>query len=129
MITGTGIDIVEIVRIERSLEKFGQKFAERILTPTELAAFEVFAAAPLKARYLAKRFAMKEAASKALGTGIGQGVSWQDFTTFNNDAGAPQLQLAGVAKDKAAQLDIVNAQVSVSDEQNYVVAMVMLESR
>ena len=128
MIVGTGIDIVEIVRIEHSLDKFGDKFAERILTPSEFATFQGFAAAPLRARYLAKRFAMKEAASKALGTGIGQGVSWQDFTTSKNDVGAPQLQLAGVAKDRAGQLGVVNAQVSVSDEQHYVVAMVMLES-
>ena len=86
-IAGIGTDIVELSRIEQALAR-GDRLARRILTPAEL---ERFAAHTQPARYLAKRFAAKEAAVKALGTGIGVGISWQHIRVDNHPGGAPFL--------------------------------------
>ena len=80
-VVGLGTDIAEIERVEKALSRSGEAFAQRILTESE---FEVFQQLKQKGRYLAKRFAAKEAAVKALGTGIGYGVSWQDITIGHN---------------------------------------------
>ncbi len=85
-IVGIGTDIAEIARIEKALERSGDAFASRILTESEMS---VYAGLKQKGRYLAKRFAVKEAASKALGTGIAKGVTFQDFIISNDEFGAP----------------------------------------
>ncbi|MBJ7019257.1 holo-ACP synthase, partial [Vibrio cholerae] len=94
---GLGTDIAEIERVEKALARSGESFARRILSDVE---FEQFQSLKQQARFLAKRFAAKEAASKALGTGIAQGVTFQDFTISNNELGKPLLALNG----KEAQL-------------------------
>ncbi|MFC3022513.1 holo-ACP synthase [Vibrio zhugei] len=125
MVIGLGTDICEIERIERVLERTGQAFAARILTPNEL---ESFTHSKQPARYLAKRFAVKEAASKALGTGIAKGVSFQDFAIRHDELGKPMLVVSGAAERWSTSKGIVHYHVSISDEKQYAVATVIAES-
>ncbi|RDV28086.1 holo-ACP synthase [Alteromonas aestuariivivens] len=124
-IVGLGTDIVEIARVEQNLART-PRLAERVLTPFEL---EIFHQHTDPARYLAKRFAAKEAAVKALGTGIGRGISWQHITVSNNELGAPSLTFSDGFLHLCEARGINHALVSISDEQHYAVATVVLESR
>ncbi|MDE1220901.1 holo-ACP synthase [Vibrio aestuarianus] len=124
-IVGLGSDIAEIERIEKALSRSGDAFAERILTPQELA---VFTSLKQKGRYLAKRFAAKEAASKALGTGIAHGVSFQNFTISNDQNGKPMLTLSGKAAQLAEVAGVQHIHLTISDERHYAVATVIFES-
>jgi holo-[acyl-carrier protein] synthase len=99
MILGIGNDIVDIRRIERTLERYGARFIERIFTPVEKAKSDRRAE---RAASYAKRFAAKEACSKALGTGFRRGVFWRDMGVVNEPSGRPTLHLVNGAK---AQLD------------------------
>lgn len=123
MIIGIGTDIIAISRIEGVLDRQGRRFAERILHPSELVVFDDHAQ---PARFLSKRFAVKEAASKALGTGIAKGVSWRDFWVEHDPLGAPNLNMCGEAKNIAERLGAVNVHLSLADEQDSVVAFVVL---
>ncbi|MEH0742129.1 holo-ACP synthase [Vibrio cholerae] len=124
-IVGLGTDIAEIERVEKALARSGDAFAQRILTPPEL---DTFHAIKQKARFLAKRFAAKEAASKALGTGIALGVTFQDFTISNDELGAPVLTLANKALVLANQKQVSHVHLSISDERHYAMATVIYES-
>ena len=124
MIVGLGTDIVEIDRIEAQIKK-SSRLAERILTESEKQIFEQHIH---PARYLAKRFAAKEAAVKALGTGIGNGISWQHITVSNNDLGQPTLLFNGEFAARCEALGISHSFVSISDEKHYAVATVVLEA-
>ncbi|BCK04008.1 4'-phosphopantetheinyl transferase [Vibrio cholerae] len=126
MIVGLGTDIAEIERVEKALARSGESFARRILSDVE---FEQFQSLKQQARFLAKRFAAKEAASKALGTGIAQGVTFQDFTISNNELGKPLLALNGKAAQLATQLGVCSIHLSISDERHYAMATVILERR
>ncbi|TQQ56647.1 holo-ACP synthase [Vibrio cholerae] len=126
MIVGLGTDIAEIERVEKALARSGESFARRILSDVE---FEQFQSLKQQARFLAKRFAAKEAASKALGTGIAQGVTFQDFTINNNELGKPLLALNGKAAQLATQLGVCSIHLSISDERHYAMATVILERR
>ena len=88
----------------------------------------IYAAHAQPARYFAKRFAAKEAAAKALGTGIGRGISFQHFNTRNDEAGRPVLELTGAAAELAAGLGLRHTWLSISDEQAFAMATVILES-
>ncbi|WP_028117692.1 holo-ACP synthase [Ferrimonas senticii] len=123
-IKGLGTDIVEIERIATRFDKLGDKLAARILTESEL---RELGHSSDPARFLAKRFAIKEAAAKALGTGIGRGVSFQHISLSHNEWGAPLLQLRGGAAERMAQLGATSTHVSLSDERRYVVATVIVE--
>ncbi len=125
MIIAVGTDIVEIARIEKALQHHGRKFAERILCPGELARFDESAHPPA---YLAKRFAAKEALSKALGTGIGA-VSWQDMETVNSVKGRPEFNLSTTAQQVMSDLGADEVLLSLSDEKHYAVAFVVLSKR
>ncbi|MBY7847406.1 holo-ACP synthase [Vibrio fluvialis] len=125
MIVGLGTDIAEIERIEKALARSGRAFAERILTLQELAQFD---GVKQQGRYLAKRFAAKEAASKALGTGIAHGVSFQDFAISNDDNGKPLLSLSGKAAELAQRSQVASVHLTISDERHYAVATVILEA-
>ncbi len=125
MIIGLGTDIAEIERIEKALNRSGEAFAQRILTQQEL---ETFNSLKQQGRFLAKRFAAKEAASKALGTGIAHGVSFQDFEISNDDNGKPVLTLSGKALQIAQASAVQNLHITISDERHYAVATVILES-
>lgn len=127
-IAGLGTDIVEIARIEQSLTR-SPALIKRVLTEAER---EIFCTLQQQhpanaARYFAKRFAAKEAAAKALGTGIGRGVSFQHFTISNNADGAPVLSLSGYAAERAAAMGVNHLWLSITDEQAYAAATVILE--
>lgn len=123
-IRGLGTDIIEIERISRSLEQ-SPRLVQRVLTVFEQTQF---AAHRQPARYFAKRFAAKEAAAKALGTGIGRGVSFQHFEIRNDAHGKPELLLSGYAAELAASMGITACWLSISDEQAYACATVVLEA-
>ena len=124
-IAGIGTDIVEIARINRDRGQ-RDRLAKRVLTDTELACY---ATHNQPERYLAKRFAAKEAAVKALGTGIGRGIGWQQLSVENNELGAPVLNVSGEFAARCEQRGITHWHVSLSDEQHYAVATVILETR
>lgn len=124
MICGVGTDMVKISRIERVLADRGERFARRILSPAEFAVYrETFN----PACYLAKRFAAKEAASKALGTGIGM-VSWHDIEVYNDERGAPGLKFSGNAAGRMVQLGAGHGWLSLSDEGDYALAFVVISA-
>ncbi len=123
-IVGIGTDIAEIERVEKALNRSGVAFAERVLADSEL---ESFHALKQKGRFVAKRFAAKEAASKALGTGIAHGVTFHDFVVSNDENGKPILALKGKAAQIASSMGVTHAHLSISDERHYAVATVILE--
>ncbi|MDA9090536.1 holo-ACP synthase [Porticoccaceae bacterium] len=123
MIMGIGTDIVEIERITNILARPGDKFMQRVLTPAEQAEFLRL---NHSAAYLAKRFAAKEAVAKALGTGIGHGVSFQDMNVVNDDRGAPAVELSGGANDVMQGLGATKVLLSIADERHYAVAYAIL---
>ncbi len=118
-----GTDILRIARIDEVVERQGQRFVDRILTPSER---EEYAGHRFPNRLLAKRFAAKEAVAKALGTGIGRGVSWQDICIVHNDDGAPEVELSGGALEVATRLGGRRMELSLADEDEYVVAFAVL---
>jgi len=120
---GIGTDIVEIERVQRIWERHGQRFSRRILTPDELAAC---AGVAQPSRFLAKRFAAKEAVSKCLGTGIGLHLSWQDIELQRDPSGAPLVQLSPRAGALAASRGGSRVMLSLSDERAYAVAFAVL---
>ncbi len=122
MILGVGTDLVQRVRIEQSLARWGDRFARRILAPPELAIFNTHRQ---PAAYLAKRFAGKEAASKALGTGIGQ-ISWQEISIVNDAAGSPAMELTGAALRLFEAHGARHIHVSLADEKDYALAFVVV---
>lgn len=125
MILGIGTDLVKIERISKSLERSGEKFAKRILASAELTHFNN---SKVPAQFLAKRFAVKEAAGKALGTGIGQGVRWRDITVEHDTIGAPILKFHGRAAELAELKGVEVMHVSISDEMEYATAFVILST-
>ncbi|WP_299492505.1 holo-ACP synthase [uncultured Shewanella sp.] len=124
-IVGLGTDVVEIERINKLVAGSSLKLAKRVLTASEL---EQFQSVNQPARYLAKRFAAKEAAAKALGTGIGRGVSFQHIEIRNDDYGAPHVYFSQGAAQRLAVLKGRFAHVTIADELHYAVATVILES-
>jgi holo-[acyl-carrier protein] synthase len=124
MIFGIGTDIVEVSRIEDSLARFGEHFAQRILTEREWQAFEL---TQTKARFLAKRFAAKEAFAKALGTGLRVPATFQNIGVAHDDLGKPVLDLAPELQTLLDQRGIRFQHLSISDEKALAVAFVVLE--
>ncbi|MBD1390005.1 holo-ACP synthase [Neiella sp. HB171785] len=124
-IVGLGNDLVEIDRIEQVLQRSPERFAARVLTANELRQFQQH---KQPARFLAKRFAAKEAAAKAIGTGIAAGVTFHDFEVSNDAAGRPLLALSGQARQLAKERAVSHCWLSLSDERHYALATVVLES-
>lgn len=124
MIVGIGTDIMGVERMQASLEQRGEAWARRLLTESELMEY---AKRGNKAAFLAKRFAAKEAAAKALGTGFANGITWKHIIIHNDDQGAPVLTLIDKAKERADLLGVTNIHLSISDEKHYAVAFVILE--
>lgn len=118
MIIGIGTDIVQIPRIERLVEKFGRKFVERILSKEEL---EVYDRKACRA-FVARRFAGKEALSKALGQGIGRPLRFTDITIRNNELGKPEVKIDG-GIGEGMKIDI-----SLSDDYPAAIAFVVIVS-
>ena len=122
MIVGIGTDLIQVGRIRKALSRLGDRFARRILTPEELS---IFLKHYDQAAFLAKRFAAKEALSKALNTGIGA-ISWQNVQVYNTSAGAPEIRLHGHAQELFIQRGGQNIFLSLSDERDYALAFVVL---
>ncbi|EJM98855.1 holo-ACP synthase [Phyllobacterium sp. YR531] len=101
MIVGVGSDLIDIRRIEKTLERHGKRFIDRVYTPIEQAKSE---RRNQRAASYAKRFAAKEACAKALGTGLAQGVFWRDMGVVNLPSGAPTMKLTNGAADRLAKL-------------------------
>ncbi|MGB1333327.1 MAG: holo-ACP synthase [Porticoccaceae bacterium] len=123
MTIAIGTDIVEIKRIADALERQGDKFVQRILTASEI---EEYQARGNSVAFLAKRFAAKEAIAKALGTGIGRGISFQQLVTSNNLEGAPKVELQDTAAQRLKEIGGTKVLLSLSDEKNYALAYVMI---
>jgi len=121
-VKGLGTDIVEISRVA-SVSENSDRFAKRVLAESEL---DIYHQHVQPERYLAKRWAAKEAAAKALGTGIGRGVSFQHFITSNNELGAPKLELVDKALEIANSMAVTSVLLSISDEKHYATATVIL---
>ena len=124
MIFGIGTDIVRIQRIDKNLQRYGERFASRILSDDE---FEGFKTSARKAHFLAKRFAAKEAAAKALGTGFRDGLSLRDISVTNDELGKPVLNFSPKAQEQLKTRCIGGTHLSISDEHDYAVAFVTLE--
>lgn len=114
----TGVDLIEIARIEEVIARHGKHYLERIYTPAEL----VYCGR--RAESLAGRFAAKEAVVKALGCGIGD-VTWKEIEILGDEQNAPVLTLTGAAEQKAKELGLVNWSVSISHSQSHSVAFVV----
>ena len=124
MIFGIGTDIVEVSRIAASINAFGDSFAERVLADSEL---EGYQNSQIKARFLAKRFAAKEAFSKALGTGLRAPATFQNIAISHDDLGKPILVLAPDLLAFMQEKNIQHTHISISDEKNLATAFVILE--
>ena len=125
MIIGTGVDIMETARFEDAVRKHGARFAQRVCTPAEIAYCEKF---KNPAERLAARFAAKEAAFKALGTGWREGVRWVDVEVTHAPSGKPVLILRGRAEEIARRMGVTRSAVSISHSDRYVVAQVIFEA-
>lgn len=123
MTIAIGTDIVEIARIAEAVSRQGSRFVQRVLTDSELNAYQ---ARGETAAFLAKRFAGKEAIAKALGTGIGRGVSFQDIVINNSAQGAPEVDLSGGAADVLAARGGTQILLSLSDERDYALAYAVM---
>ena len=123
MIFGIGTDIVRISRIQKSLDRYGERFARRILAGQEL---DDFQRTLHPARFLARRFAAKEAVVKAYGTGFTRGMTFRDIVVSHDAAGKPLLLLSGRALELQHEMGIGETFISISDEQEYAVAFVTL---
>ena len=125
MIYGVGTDVVEIGRIKAVLEKYGERFARKILCEPELRRFENHR---LQANYLAKRFAAKEAFTKALGTGIRAPANWHGVWVVNARSGKPSLQYSAALNELLKQRNITQSHLSLTDERGMAAATVILET-
>jgi len=123
-IVGIGTDVVAIDRLARMQDAHGERLAVRLLAPAELAEYHKTES---KAAFLARRFAAKEAAAKALGCGIGGRAGFHDLVVTHTPTGAPLLKFSGAARETASGLALTSAHLSISDEQDYAMAFVVLE--
>ncbi len=125
MIFGIGTDIVRVGRMQEDIDRFGDRFSERILTAGELSDFHKNAN---KANFLARRFAAKEAAVKAMGTGFSNGIQLRDIEVTHDDQGKPILVFHGSAQKFLQEKNIAVAHISLADEKDHAVAFVTLET-
>lgn len=123
MIFGIGTDVVQLIRVERSWERFGQHFADRLLLDPER---ELFEKAKRPARFLAMRFAAKEAVVKAMGTGFAHGMWIRDVGMMPNDWGQPQIIFSERGAAMCAKLGIAGGHLSLTDEAGLIVAVAVL---
>jgi holo-[acyl-carrier protein] synthase len=127
VIVGIGNDIIDIRRIERTLERYGDRFTQRIFTDIERAKSD---RRRLRAASYAKRFAAKEACSKALGTGFSRGVFWKDLGVVNEPSGRPTMKLTGGAADHLSRLTprgfLAAIHLTLTDDYPYAQAIVVI---
>jgi len=123
MLTGIGVDIIEIERIKRGVERSGTNFLEKIFTGTEI---DYCNNKHDRYQHLAARFAAKEAVSKALATGLQRGFGWKDIEVVNDELGKPQVVLHGPLRSKLSGASIL---LSISHSDTHVVAMAVIEGK
>ena len=126
MIVAIGIDIVEIARMEEVFARRGERFRNRVFTASEIAYCESRAA---RMESYAARFAAKEAAMKALGTGWGDGVGWHDIEVLRSPGGVPSLQFRGRALERLNELGVKHAHLSLTHSRDLAMAQVLLEGK
>ncbi|MBU2866217.1 holo-ACP synthase [Pacificibacter marinus] len=130
MILGIGTDLANIERISGTLERFGDRFKTRVFTELERSKAE--SRKDVAGTY-AKRWAAKEACSKALGTGLAMGISWKDMAVTNMDTGQPTMQVTGWAKDRLAAMTPEGHEavihVTLTDDHPWAQAFVVIEAR
>src|SRR5579864_672725 len=120
-VLGIGVDLVECARIQRSLDRFGEKFLHRVFTEGEI---EYSMSMKFPARHLAARFAAKEAVSKAFGTGIGKVMGWRDIDVRKKPSGEPFLVLSGGAEKVAKERSVSQALITLSHSDQHAVATI-----
>ena len=120
MIRGVGIDVVEVSRVGRALERHGERFVHRVFRPSEVGA-------SVSPRSLAARFAAKEAVFKALGTGLSGGLRWTDVEVVARPGSAPALRLHGRARETALALGVTRTHLSLTHDGGVAAAVVILE--
>ena len=118
----TGVDIIEISRVRQVLDRYGQRFLDRVFTPAEIEYCRG------RAPNLAARFAAKEATMKALGTGF-RGVGWRDIEVVRKQSGAPSIELHGRAELRARRLGLQEMALSLSHSREYAVASVVAQNQ
>lgn len=126
MIVGIGTDIVAVARLEAMLQRQGDALIERLLSDHER---EGLARQASPARFLARRFAAKEAMLKALGTGLREGIRWRDISIVHDTLGKPSAELRGQARERMEALGGTDICLTISDEQEYAVAFAIIEQR
>jgi len=124
-VIGIGVDLVECDRIQRSLDRFGEKFLRRVFTESEI---EYSLSMKFPARHLAARFAGKEAVSKAFGTGIGKAIGWRNIDIRKKKSGEPFLVFSGPAEQLATKRGVISALITLSHTDYHAMACVVLEA-
>src|SRR4051812_37776309 len=124
-VLGIGVDLVENARIEHSVERFGDRFLQRVFTSGEIAYSQSM---KFPARHLAARFAAKEAVSKAFGTGIGKSMAWKDIDVRRRETGEPYVVLEGGARTLAEERKVTNVWITLSHTEHHAMAMIVVES-
>src|SRR4051812_11912164 len=124
-VIGTGVDLVECARIQRSIDRFGDRFLQRVFTDGEI---EYSMSMKFPARHLAARFAAKEAVSKAFGTGIGKAIGWRDIDVRKRTSGEPYLELSGHADELAKARGIRLTLITLSHTDEHAMACVVLQA-
>lgn len=127
MIFGTGIDLINIQRIQKSLEKSGKKFCQSLFTENEIQYCKRTGNLRVQSQCFAARFAAKEAFFKALGTGLREGLRWKDVEIIHDKLGKPSFHLKNKALEMIQAEEIDNIQLSVSHDQTHATAVVILE--
>jgi holo-[acyl-carrier protein] synthase len=123
-VIGIGVDVIECSRIQRSIERFGDRFLHRVFTDGEI---EYSMSMKFPERHLAARFAGKEAVAKAFGTGIGKAMGWRNIDIQKRESGEPFLVFSGTAEAFAAERGVISALITLSHTENYAVACAVLE--
>ena len=127
MVVGIGTDIVAVERMAQSLQRHDGRIAEKVLSPAELEEF-MQRSERVRPQFLAKRFAAKEAAAKALGTGFRDGITLTQIEVGHDEVGKPLLRWSGAARQQFEKIQAATAHLSISDEESHAVAFVILES-
>jgi holo-[acyl-carrier protein] synthase len=124
MIVGTGVDITEVPRIASTIQRFGERFVKRVFTEREIRYCE---SKQNKTERYAARFAAKEAALKAIGTGWRRGITWRDVEVTREPSGRPTLAFHGIAAEFASKLGVRRVHISLSHTVEHAIAHVILE--
>ena len=123
-VLGIGVDLVECARIQRSIDRFGDRFLRRVFTDGEI---EYSMSMKFPARHLAARFAAKEAVSKAFGAGIGKAMGWRNIDIRKKPSGEPFLVFSGPAQELAVARGVASALVTLSHTEHHAIACIVLD--